>query len=116
MATKSALRNKVLKKLRVIAEGETPSSEIITDVEATYDELHADLSTKKAITWDIDEDIPDEAVRSMVSIIAAEIADDFAVDEARYQRLKFESEQALRKLMFLASSTYIANETKSNYF
>ena len=116
MATKAEVRNKALKKLRVIAEGETPSSEIITDVEAAYDELHADLCTKDAITWDIDEDVPDEAVRSMVTVLASEVADDFAVDETRYQRLKFEAGQALNKLIYIASSDYISNETPAEYF
>lgn len=116
MATKAEVRNKALKKLRVIAEGETPSTEIITDVEATYDELHADLCAKDAITWDIDEDVPDESVRSMVAILASEMADDFAVDEGRYQRLKLEASLALNKLIYIASADYVSIETESEYF
>ena len=116
MATKAAIRNKTLKKLRVIAEDETPSASAITDVEEGYDEMHPWLLSKNAANWDSDEDIPDEAVHSVVTILASRMADDFVVDELRYQRLQVEADFALTRLIEISASPYVPNETEAQYF
>jgi len=46
MATKTQVRNRALRRLRVIEAGGTPSADEITDTELAYDELHAFLVTK----------------------------------------------------------------------
>ena len=116
MATKSQVRNKALKKIRVLEEGETPTNEVIADVESTYDDLHAYLGTENATTWDIDEEIPDEATRYVVTMLAFDIADDFGVDEIRYGRLKAERDLALAQLIELASSNYVSRTVAADYF
>ncbi len=127
MATIHELRDKSLKKLRVLEEGETPTNEVIADVEAAYEEIHAYLSTQSAIGWDSDEDIPDEAVRPMVTVLAAEMADDFGVEEPRYQRLQMQAYGpdgdknnitggALATLIGLASGSYITTTIEADYF
>ena len=115
MATIAQLRNRALKKLRVLEEGETPTNEVIADVLAAYTSLHDRLSKDGAITWDFDEDIPSEAERPMVAILAAEMADDFGVDEMRYQRLLAESTRA-RGDLYMTQNNYISTETEAEYY
>ena len=124
MATKAQLRNKALKKLQVLEEGESPTNEVISDVEAAYDELHRYLLNRGAIFWDSDESIPDECVRPMVAILAAEMADDFGIQEPRYTRLQMEawgmggkekgSGGAFMSLMSMAH-TYVYKPTVAEY-
>ena len=124
MATKAQVRNKALKKLQVLEEGESPTNEVISDVEEVYDELHRYLLNRGAVFWDSDEEIPDECVRPMVVMLAAEMADDFGVNEQRYQRLQVEaygiggkengSGGAFQSLMRMAH-TYVYKPTVAEY-
>ncbi len=124
MATKAQVRNKALKKLRVLEEGETPTNEVISDVEGAYNELYAFLSNHKATTWDSDEEIPNEAVRHVVTLLAFTMADDFGIDEVRYQRLKVEAygfydkdtNGAFSRLVELAANDYVSVETEADYY
>jgi len=116
MATKAQVRNKALKKLRALEEGETPSNETIADVEGAYDELHAYLFEKNAVYWDSDEDIPTDAVKHVVAMIAANMADDFNVDEIRYQRLQVEGSNALDSLIELATPEHISRPITAEFF
>ena len=116
MATKAQVRNKALKKVRALEEGESPTNEVIADVEGVMVELHAFLQDKNAVTWDSDENIPTAAVRPFVSIIAAETADDFGVDEMRDQRLQKEREISMKRLINLASPDYVYTEIEADYY
>lgn len=127
MATKAQIRNKALKKLRVLEEGESPTNEVIADVEAVYDQLYAFLTTKHAVTWDSDEEVPNEAVRPVVTLLAAEMADDFGVDENRYARLQIEAYGslegkeksnggALATLIALTQIEYVPVIVEADYF
>ena len=116
MATKAEVREKVLRKLRVLAEGESPSAQVQTDTDAAIDEMHAFLAAKNAITWDADEDIPTAAVRPFVSVVASELADEFEVDEMRYNRVRGEASGAIRELIKLATPTYIPQSIVADYY
>lgn len=124
MATKAEVRNKALRKIRVIESGQTPETDAATDVDATYDELHAYLSKENAAYWDLDEDIPDEAVPFVVVILASMIADEFAVEEMRSQRLHIRAfglegapdNGALGQLIELASNQYVSMPIEAEYF
>lgn len=127
MATKAEVRNKALRKLRVLEEGGTPSSEAITDVEEAFDEIYAYLARKNAVSWDSDENVPDEAVRPFVTILAAEMADDFGAEESRYRRLQTEAYGpdgdkeninggAVATLIYLASNNYVPRPTAAEYY
>ena len=124
MPTKAEIRNRALRKVRVIGSGGTPSTDEITDTEDAYDQLHAFLETKDAVTWDSDEDIPDEAAYYVAVMLAANIADEH-VDEARYQRIQREAyghpqdpsdTGALGQLVDLANSDYVPTVVTAEYF
>lgn len=126
MATKAEVRNKALRKIGVLEAGKTADTDDATDVDATYDEIYAYLAQDKAVTWDSDEEVPNNAVRPMVAILAAEIADDFQVPEPKYQRLQVEAYGvggrekgnggAKFELQALAQHTYVPKSTTAEYF
>ncbi len=124
MPTSAAIRNAALRKLRVIGEGETPSTDLQTDTDAAYTQLHAFLETKRATVWDSDEDIPDEAAHATTIMLAYYVGDEH-VDEARYQRLKVEAmgnpldpadRGALGELIDLAQSDYVPTRVRTEYY
>ena len=126
MATLAQVRNKALKKLRVLEEGETPTNEVAADADDVYNELHAYLASERVVIWDADEEVPAKAVRAMVTILAAELADDFGVDEMRYQRLQVEaygvggkekgSGGAKATLLALAKHDRVPQPTPAEYY
>jgi len=122
MATKTQIRNRALRRFRVIEAGGTPTSDEITDTELAFDEVHAFLVTKQAVTWDSDEDVPAEAANHFTTILCAWIADEY-VSESQYQRLQAEafgvenvSQGALGQLIDLARSDYVPITTEATYY
>lgn len=124
MATKAQLRDKVLRKLKVLAAGQSAPPDDATIVEDAYDELHAQLTEDNVITWGSTDDIPDEAVRSMVKLVSFEVADTFlgARDEARYNRIRAEAygldgnSGAFGVLRSLAAIDYVPTQTEATYY
>lgn len=77
--TKTTLRNNVLKRIGVLADGETARPEQAADVEAVYDQLHAMLFEEGAVRWLLADSIPDWAAIPMREIVAADCAPLFEV-------------------------------------
>jgi hypothetical protein len=124
VATKAQIRDKVLRKLKILRFGQAAFVEDATIVEDAYDELHAQLSEDNVITWGSTDDIPDEAVASIVKIVAYEVGDVFlgATEEVRYNRLRAEAygldgnSGAFGVLKSLASIDYVPTQTEATYY
>lgn len=91
MATATQLRNKALSKLGVFGTGQTPSSRKQADLDASYNEVYAELSRRSLTTWDVDEDIPDEFVSSIVALMADSRKDEYGIPNDRYQRITIDA-------------------------
>ena len=91
MATSAELRNKALRKLGVFGTGQTPSAQKQADLDASYVEVYAELSSRSLTTWDSDEDIPEEYVSSMVSLMADSRKDEYRVPNDIYQRITIDA-------------------------
>lgn len=121
MATKTQIRNRALRRLRVIEAGGTPTTDEITDTELAFDEVYQFLVSKQAVIWDSDEDVPAEAAQHFTTVLCAFIADEYT-DEARYQRLQIEafgrsgSEGALGELIDLARADYVPVKGEALYY
>jgi hypothetical protein len=108
----------------VLEAGQTVSSADATDVDAVYSALYANLVERGVITWGSSDEVPDEAERPMVALLAAEIADDFHVDEPQYSRLQQEAWgpdtakrlSAISQLYLLADPGYTSTQTEAEYF
>ena len=126
MATATEIRNRALRKLGVLRAGKSPTTQEATDADAIYTALYAWLEIHDAVTWDDDESIPNEAEIAVTKLMCAELADEFGVDEARYQRLQFEaygpggkhgpSDGAFADLLWLAQNKYVPTITEAVYY
>ena len=76
--TKADLRTAVLKRLGVLAVGETPSAEDAATVEATIDRVHAELQADGIAYWPVNA-TPDGVSEPFIYLIAAYIAPEFGI-------------------------------------
>ena len=120
MATATEVRNSALRKLGVIESGGTPSTDEATDVDAAYSQVYAYLATEKAVTWDSDEDVPDEATRFVTSVLCAWIADEFApalFDAWQFRAFGPDGNSGhLGKLRDLATADRVSVPTRAVYY
>jgi len=103
---------KVLNKLGVIGPQDTSPVEYTTLVEETYDEVWEELSERRIVTWGSTDEIPTEAIKSVVYLVAAELVGEFEVpgDKARnIQSGALRSEGLLRRL---AAVDYVSAPVK----
>jgi hypothetical protein len=91
VATATQLRNKALYKLGVFGTGQTASSQKQADLDASYTEVYAELSSRSLTTWDSDEDIPDEYVNPVVALMADSRKDEYSIPNDRYQRITIDA-------------------------
>lgn len=115
MATTAQVIEMTATRLGILGYGETLPSRINTDLNQAYTEVHAQLDIKSMATWDIDEDIPEEYVTHVVTLMAAARADDYGIPNDRYQRLMMAESKALGEILELqTSNTY--KTPQADYF
>ena len=89
MTTATQIREKALKKLGVKATGQGTQSEIQADVDQAYAEVYAMLGS--LTIWDIDEEIPDAFVSSVVALVADARKNTYSIPNDRYQRITLDA-------------------------
>jgi len=105
--TATQVREKALKKLGVIATGQTTQAQISTDLDEAYVEVYAMLNALGLTTWDDDEDIPNEMVTPVVYLVAGIRKDEYSIPNDRYQRIKIDQDGAIMMIKeFQASNVY----------
>ncbi len=87
MATSGEIRDRALRRMGVLAAGDTARSSYASDLDTAYTEVYAQLETKDLVTWDSDEDIPNEFAHSVVALTAYARIDEYNVPTERYQRI-----------------------------
>ena len=123
MPTKAEIRNKALKRVRALEPGQTASADDVADVEEAYDELYAFLVTKGAVTWDSDDDVPDNATYAVVTLLASNISMDYSLSPQERADLKVEafgipnvSMGQMGELIDLARPDYVPHEHEGTYY
>jgi len=91
MATSGEIRDKSAKKLGIFGTGQNLRGDIATDLDNAYTEVYAMLDTRNLTTWDSDEDIPDEFVSSVVSLVADARKNEYAIPDNRYLRISLDA-------------------------
>ncbi len=87
MATSAEIRNKAAKKLGLFGTGQTLRSEIASDIDDAYTEVYAELNALSLVTWASSGSVPDELVKSVVSLVAFARVDEYSVPIAKYNRI-----------------------------
>lgn len=113
MATVAQIVDKALDRLGVLGTGQTSQSEDVERLTAAYNEVYAALSAKNLTTWDIDEQVPDEYVNPVVSMVAFARVDDYSVPDAKYQRITIANSAAIPEIRELqADNVYETQPTE----
>lgn len=108
--TKNDLIIRVLRKLRELEADETGSSEDVSLVGAKYDEVYAELNERGLVNWSSTGEIPNTHAQAVIAIVAFRSADDFYVDEQRYQRLGAEEQGAEKLLRQMEYIPYVSTD------
>lgn len=121
--TPTALRRKVLEKLQVLASGEPVNAADGQVVQTAYESLHAILITDDLVTWVVSENIPDEFEGPIITMVAAELVDEFHTPDALKIKILLEGKYnasptsfAERQLRRLTSPGYNGEPAESEYF
>jgi hypothetical protein len=122
--TKADLATRVAQRLRIVPSGQSLDVADSLLIQDAYDELFQWLLQRRAVTWGSSDDIPDQASRSMVRLLAYEVADDFLgnQDEGRIQRLRVdaygpdgETGGAFGELIRMAGASYTPMQIEADY-
>lgn len=84
MATDLAtIYNRTLRRLGVLARGQTATAEDTDDMGQAYNEIYAWLDRHEITSWDSTDDVPDEFVNDIVALMAFTRLDDYGVNAER---------------------------------
>lgn len=87
-----------------------PTPDAAYTAKLTYNAIAADTNSPDT------PDVPVSMLRSLVSLVAWDCADDFGVPEQRMARLKIEAEEAETKLRVLNAERVDATPVQADYF
>jgi hypothetical protein len=76
MPTKVELRDRVLRHLKVLQAGESPTAEDAAAIVAAIDDVYAELGELGSAYWS-EGAIPQACLRPLMRIVAADVAADF---------------------------------------
>ena len=114
--TKAQIAEKVLQKLGILESGETVDSDdqdIVTD---KYDSIYGVLAADDKVSWGSGDDIPTEAVTSIVSIVANDCLSEFIVSQDKQMIVERDYNRAMANLRKLDYVDYVPEETEPHYF
>ena len=89
----------VLQKLEVLAVEDPISASDRLVVKEKYEQVHAELSPRDFITWFDDDDVPDEVVDAMATIIADRLKGKYSTSPEKKAELRVEADDALTTLI-----------------
>lgn len=117
MATKEQIRERAARALGILGQGDTLDSERTFEMDQSYIEVHGQLTVKSIVTWDFDEDIPDEYTPYIVALVAKGRMNTYPLSEARTIRVLGAAKDAQLQIMELnTSDVYSVFATAPDYF
>ena len=115
MATIAQIRERAATMLGIYGEGETMPSYMVNDMAESYNEVYAQLSRKKALSWGPGENVPPEYVPHIVSLVAFGRVDDYPTPNDRYARIVAGQRVALLEIRELIGNNAYSTPT-ADYF
>lgn len=107
MATKAEIRDRALRKLGVLATGQTPDANAASLATTAYDEIHAELSSLGLAVWAATADCPEKLSEHVANLIAYRLVNDFSVSSERYQRIVADSSRSESYIHRMINGEYI---------
>ncbi len=115
--TKAELRQAVASKLTVLQSGNTVEADDAEIINQGIDNKLRELEDNGLIHFDIDGDsIEVNVFEALVYLIAAPLADDFALDSETMMRINSKVEPALKQLRTIAFQGQASERVRADYF
>jgi len=114
--TPAELKNRVLRKLRILGSGQTASAERTAIVTDAYTSVYNRLKRKNLVTWALIGNIDDAVSDALITLVAYQACDDFHIPEQRILRLKVLADEAMTDLIDLMRPEYVSTHTRVPYF
>ena len=116
MATKAILAKKILEKLGVLESGADLDADDQTLVEDKYDSWYQVLAADDKVSWGSGDDIPTEAVASVVSIIANDCLTEFIIPQDKQMIIARDAQIGNDNLKKLEYIDYVPDEPEHHYY
>lgn len=117
MATAAEIRNRAMKRLGVLSQGQVAQAEYSSDLAQAYVEVYAELDAMGLVDWDFDEEVPDELAWSVVALVAYARVDEYSIPNDRRQRLGADASVAINRMRELReSNVYNRVQYQATYY
>lgn len=107
MATAAEIRDRVLRRLGVLAIGQTANASAADLADTAYSEYYAELSRLGIAAWAYTSDVPDMLSEYVVNGVAKRLLNDFSVSNERYQRIISDSATAESNIRRLVGNEFV---------
>lgn len=121
--TTTELRRRVLEKLQVLASGEPVNASDGQLVRGAYERLHEILLDDDLVSFVASDDIPTDYAGPLVSLVAAELVDEFHCPDGLKAKILIEGKYgsspmsfAERQLRKLSAPGFSGETAESEYF
>jgi hypothetical protein len=114
--TLAELKEKALKKLRVLSPSQSAPAYANTIVGDAYDSVYEQLKTEKLIYWGSSDDIPDDLAYQIIALVIFNSADEFHVPEPRLARLERQSLIAMKDIRRKTTPDYVPTTASPDYY
>ena len=115
MATTAQIRINAAENLGILGEGETLESEVSSDLAEAYDDIYRELESEGLATWSSTADIPKQYSISVAMLVAEARAVKYKVPVERYQQIKFEAAEGLKKIRRLQARGMMGQTKIENF-
>jgi hypothetical protein len=115
MATKEQIKWRALNKLGVIANSQTLTAAQDADMDAAYLEVYNRLLDTDAITWDIDEEVPDSVANDVTLLVAMQRTENYSISDQRLQRIAAQAVNADGNIRHILGPTYQSAQSVSDF-
>lgn len=107
MATKAEIRDRALRKLGVLATGQTADANAADLAGTAYDEIHAELTELGLAIWPLTAECPDRLSEHVANLVAYRLVNDFSVSSERYQRIVADSSRSESYIHRMINGEYL---------
>ncbi len=87
--------NRCLRRLNVLGRLQTANSEDTADMVKAYLEVYDFLDRKNLVSWDVDDEVPNEFVNQIIALMAKNRLDDYSVGEPRRSQIRADAASGL---------------------
>ena len=112
---KQEIATEVLYEVGELATGQTPSDADAKICRDKYDQVYALLLSDRLINWGPDDSVPDEAVLSIVALVARTVTTIFGVKGETLQDIISKASGAKGELRNLMTNDYVHEDVPMEY-